>query len=113
MQGSCSIQGPSQYLPTNFSRPEAKPDDVAIQASIDFNISISAVMENASDLDLFRTFITKQMKLRMGVQGALVYGVKLMGKEGALALAFPSLAKQILDDRGLKEGTNLKQPKKG
>ena len=75
---------------------EAKPDDIAVYASIDFNVSISAVMENASDMDLFHAFITKQMKLRIGVQGALVYGVKLLGKEGALALAFPSLAKQIL-----------------
>ena len=60
-------------------------------------------------MDLFRAFITKQMKLRMGVQGALVYGVKLLGKEGALALAFPSLAKQILDDRRHKEETKTSQ----
>ena len=31
---------------------EAKPDDVAVQASIDFNVSISVVMENAGvDMD--------------------------------------------------------------
>ena len=42
-------------------------------------------MENVGVLELFRAFIAKQMMLKMMVQGASLYGVKLLGKEGAVA----------------------------
>ena len=71
------------------------------------------VQENAGDLDLYRTFVAKQMMLKMSVQGVVVYVVKLLGKEGSMALAFPSLVKQLLEEKKrCAEEAEAKEPPK-
>ena len=59
---------------------DATPDEATIPTCVDFGISLSAVQENAGDLDLYRAFVAKQMMLKMSVQGAVVYVVNLLGK---------------------------------
>ena len=51
---------------------DAPPDDATIPTCIDFGLSLNAVQENVEDLELYRSFILKQMMLRLGVQGAVV-----------------------------------------
>ena len=81
---------------------EATPDEATIPTCVDFGFSLSSIQENAADLDLYRAFIVKQIALRWGTQGAAIYTVKLLGPEGRVALAFPSLAKAILDEQATK-----------
>ena len=98
---------------------EATPDEATIPTCIDFNLSLSAIQENAGNLELYREYIIKQIQLRLGVQGAAIYTVRLLGAEGKVALAFPSLAKQIFDDlaKGLVperiQGVEKEQAKEG
>ena len=98
---------------------EATPDEATIPTCIDFNLSLSAIQENAENLELYREYIIKQIQLRLGVQGAAMYTVRLLGAEGKVALAFPSLAKQIFDDlvKGLVperiQGVEKEQAKEG
>ena len=92
---------------------DATPDEATIPTCVDFGISLSAVQENAGDLDLYRAFVAKQMMLKMSVQGAVVYVVKLLGKEGSMALAFPSLVKQLLEEKKrCAEVAEAKEPPK-
>ena len=88
---------------------DAKPDDATIIACVDLGLSVSAVQENADDLDVYRSYIARQFALKMSVQGAQVYAVKLLGGEGATAVAFPSLANTILENR--RQGKELLEGK--
>jgi hypothetical protein len=81
---------------------EATPDEATIPTCVDFGFSLSSIQENAADLDLYRAFIVKQIAFRWGTQGAAIYTVKLLGPEDRVALAFPSLAKAILDEQSKK-----------
>ena len=78
---------------------DAKPDDATIVACVDLGLSVSAVQENADELEVYRAYIARQFALKMSVQGAQVFAVKLLGGEGATVLAFPSLAKTVLESR--------------
>ena len=98
---------------------EATPDEATIPTCIDFNLSLSAIQKNAANLELYRVYIIKQIQLQLGVQGAALYTVRLLGAEGKVALAFPYLAKQIFDDlaKGLvperMQGVEKEQAKEG
>lgn len=78
---------------------DAKPDDATIVACVDLGLSVSAVQENADELEVYRAYIARQFALKMSVQGAQVFAVKLLGGDGATVLAFPSLAKTVLESR--------------
>ena len=88
---------------------DAKPDDATIIACVDLGLSVSAVQENVDELDVYRSYIARQFALKMSVQGAQVYAVKLLGGEGATAVAFPSLANTILENR--RQGKELLEGK--
>ena len=60
---------------------EAMPDEATIPACIDFNLSISHSEENTANLELYREYIITQINLRLGVQGAALYTVRLLGAD--------------------------------
>jgi len=95
---SAEISAVNQFL----MLAEATPDEATIPTCVDFGFCLSSIQENAADLDLYRAFIVKQIALRWGTQGAAIYTVKLLGPEGRVALAFPSLVKAILDEQAKK-----------
>ena len=68
---------------------DAKPDDATIVACVDLGLSVSAVQENADELEVYRAYIARQFALKMSVLGAQVFAVKLLGGEGATVPAFP------------------------
>ena len=84
---------------------DAKTNDATIKTCIHFNFFVSAVQENAGDLEVYRAYVAKQMSLRMSVHGAVLYAVWLLGeKEGAIALAFPSLRNKTIEERRKMSG---------